>query len=304
MNTENVWKSGLQAAKLLSGSRLQIVFLLKKEPMSEKQLAGCMEEDEQGVAAELCVLQAVGLVSAEKEGMAEIVVSAEKEGMAEIVVSAEKEGMAEIVVSADEKPGGLEDLSATVTSGMFQERAHRTGDVRFYLTELGEELLPLCRELDRFGRLYEAAKDLVPELMGGSDIPWAEPDGTAAGSTGAGSPQNTEDDFNNLPAKKVSAKDRHGFYQAYNAFVFFNPHCEFENWYFYGETAGKMTELYLITEPEYQLFLEALKNAGPAPKDQAMLKLRFSQKTADLNWEKETAYQLAEDTLIGIAVPM
>lgn len=27
-------------------------------------------------------------------------------------------------------------------------------------------------------------------------------------------------------------------------------------------------------------------------------------KTADLNWEEEIAYQLAEDTLIGIAVPM
>lgn len=280
MNTENVWKSGLQAAKLLSGSRLQIVFLLEKEPMSEKQLAGCMEEDEQGVAAELCVLQAVGLVSAEKEGMAEI------------------------VVSADEKPGGLEDLSDTDVFGMLQERVHRTGDVRFYLTELGEELLPLCRELERFGRLYEAAKDLVPELMGGNDIPWAESDGTAAGSTDAGSPQNTEDDFNNLPAKKASAKDRHGFYQADNAFVFFNPHCEFEDWYFYGETAGEMTELYLITDPEYQLFLAALKNAGSAPKDQAMLKLHFSQKIADLNWEEEIAYQLAEDTLIGIAVPM
>lgn len=304
MNTENVWKSGLQAAKLLSGSRLQIVFLLEKEPMSEKQLAGCMEEDEQGVAAELCVLQAVGLVSAEKEGTAEIVVSAEKECMAEIVVSAEKEGTATIVVSADEKPGGLEDLSDTDVFGMLQERVHRTGDVRFYLTELGEELLPLCRELERFGRLYEAAKDLVPELMGGNDIPWAESDGTAAGSTDAGSPQNTEDDFNNPPAKKASAKDRHGFYQADNAFVFFNPHCEFEDWYFYGETAGEMTELYLITDPEYQLFLAALKNAGSAPKDQAMLKIHFSQKTADLNWEEEMAYQLAEDTLIGIAVPM
>lgn len=280
MNTENVWKSGLQAAKLLSGNRLQIVFLLKKEPMSEKQLAGCMDEDEQGVAAELCVLQAVGLVSAEKEGTATI------------------------VVSADEKPGGLEDLSDTDVFGMLQERVHRTGDVRFYLTELGEELLPLCRELERFGRLYEAAKDLVPELMGGNDIPWAESDGTAAGSTDAGSPQNTEDDFNNPPAKKASAKDRHGFYQADNAFVFFNPHCEFEDWYFYGETAGEMTELYLITDPEYQLFLAALKNAGSAPKDQAMLKLHFSQKTADLNWEEEIAYQLAEDTLIGIAVPM
>ena len=280
MNTENVWKSGLQAAKLLSGSRLQIVFLLEKEPMSEKQLAGCMEEDEQGVAAELCVLQAVGLVSAEKEGMAEI------------------------VVSADGKPGGLEDLSDTDVFEMLQERVHRTGDVRFYLTERGEELLPLCRELERFGRLYEAAKDLVPELMGGNDIPWAESDGTAAGSTDAGSPQNTEDDFNNPSAKKASAKDRHGFYQADNAFVFFNPHCEFEDWYFYGETAGEMTELYLITDPEYQLFLAALKNAGPVPKDQAMLKLCFSQKTADLNWEEETAYQLAEDTLIGIAVPM
>lgn len=264
----------------MSGSRLQIVFLLEKEPMSEKQLAGCMEEDEQGVAAELCVLQAVGLVSAEKEGTATI------------------------VVSADEKPGGLEDLSDTDVFGMFQERVHRTGDIRFHLTELGEELLPLCRELERFGRLYEAAKDLVPELMGGNDIPWAESDGTAAGSTDAGSPQNTEDDFNNPPAKKASAKDRHGFYQADNAFVFFNPHCEFEDWYFYGETAGEMTELYLITDPEYQLFLAALKNAGSAPKDQAMLKLHFSQKTADLNWEEEIAYQLAEDTLIGIAVPM
>ena len=280
MNTENVWKSGLQAAKLLSGSRLQIVFLLKKEPMSEKQLAGCMDEDEQGVGTELCVLQAAGLVSAEKEGTATI------------------------VVSADEKPGGMEDLSDTDVFGMLQERAHRTDDVRFHLTELGEELLPLCRELERFGRLYEAAKDLVPELMGGNDIPWAESDGTAAGSTDAGSPQNTEDDFNNPPAKKASAKDRHGFYQADNAFVFFNPHCEFEDWYFYGETAGEMTELYLITDPEYQLFLAALKNAGSAPKDQAMLKLHFSQKTADLNWEEEIAYQLAEDTLIGIAVPM
>ena len=280
MNTENVWKSGLQAAKLLSGSRLQIVFLLKKEPMSEKQLAGCMDEDEQGVGTELCVLQAAGLVSAEKEGTATI------------------------VVSADEKPGGLEDLSDTDVFGMLQERVHRTGDVRFYLTELGEELLPLCRELERFGRLYEAAKDLVPELMGGNDIPWAESDGTAAGSTDAGSPQNTEDDFNNPPAKKASAKDRHGFYQADDAFVFFNPHCEFEDWYFYGETAGEMTELYLITDPEYQLFLAALKNAGSAPKDQAMLKIHFSQKTADLNWEEEIAYQLAEDTLIGIAVPM
>ena len=280
MNTENVWKSGLQAAKLLSGNRLQIVFLLKKEPMSEKQLAGCMDEDEQGVGTELCVLQAAGLVSAEKEGTATI------------------------VVSADEKPGGLEDLSDTDVFGMLQERVHRTGDVRFYLTELGEELLPLCRELERFGRLYEAAKDLVPELMGGNDIPWAESDGTAAGSTDAGSPQNTEDDFNNPPAKKASAKDRHGFYQADNAFVFFNPHCEFEDWYFYGETAGEMTELYLITDPEYQLFLAALKNAGSAPKDQAMLKIHFSQKTADLNWEEEIAYQLAEDTLIGIAVPM
>ena len=280
MNTENVWKSGLQAAKLLSGTRLQIVFLLKKEPMSEKQLAGCMDEDEQGVGTELCVLQAAGLVSAEKEGTATI------------------------VVSADGKPGGLEDLSDTDVFGMLQERAHRTGDVRFHLTELGEELLPLCRELERFGRLYEAAKDLVPELMGGNDIPWAESDGTAAGSTDAGSPQNTEDDFNNPPAKKASAKDRHGFYQTDNAFVFFNPHCEFEDWYFYGETAGEMTELYLITDPEYQLFLAALKNAGSAPKDQAMLKLRFSQKTADLNWEEEIAYQLAEDTLIGIAVPM
>ena len=47
-----------------------------------------------------------------------------------------------------------------------------------------------------------------------------------------------------------------------------------------------------------------MKNAGSAPKDQAMLKLHFSQKTADLNWEEEIAYQLAEDTLIGIAVPM
>lgn len=280
MNTENVWKSGLQAAKLLSGSRLQIVFLLKKEPMSEKQLAGYMDEDVQGVGTELCVLQAVGLVSAEKEGTAAI------------------------VVSADGKQGGMEDLSDTDVFGMLQERAHRTDDVRFHLTELGEELLPLCRELERFGRLYEAAKDLVPELMGGNDIPWAESDGTAAGSTDAGSPQNTEDDFNNLPAKKASAKDRHGFYQADNAFVFFNPHCEFEDWYFYGETAGEMTELYLITDPEYQLFLAALKNAGSAPKDQAMLKLHFSQKTADLNWEEEIAYQLAEDTLIGIAVPM
>ena len=280
MNTENVWKSGLQAAKLLSGSRLQIVFLLKKEPMSEKQLAGYMDEDEQGVRTELCVLQAVGLVSAEKEGTAAI------------------------VVSADGKQGGMEDLSDTDVFGMLQERAHRTDDVRFHLTELGEELLPLCRELERFGRLYEAAKDLVPELMGANDIPWAESDGTAAGSTDAGSPQNTEDDFNNLPAKKASAKDRHGFYQADNAFVFFNPHCEFEDWYFYGETAGEMTELYLITDPEYQLFLAALKNAGSAPKDQAMLKLHFSQKTADLNWEEEIAYQLAEDTLIGIAVPM
>lgn len=280
MNTENVWKSGLQAAKLLSGSRLQIVFLLKKEPMSEKQLAGCMDEDVQGVGTELCVLQAVGLVSAEKEGTAAI------------------------VVSADGKQGGMEDLSDTDVFGMLQERAHRTDDVRFHLTELGEELLPLCRELERFGRLYEAAKDLVPELMGANDIPWAESDGTAAGSTDAGSPQNTEDDFNNLPAKKASAKDRHGFYQADNAFVFFNPHCEFEDWYFYGETAGEMTELYLITDPEYQLFLAALKNAGSAPKDQAMLKLHFSQKTADLNWEEEIAYQLAEDTLIGIAVPM
>lgn len=280
MNTENVWKSGLQAAKLLSGSRLQIVFLLKKEPMSEKQLAGYMDEDEQSVGTELCVLQAVGLVSAEKEGTAAI------------------------VVSADGKQGGMEDLSDTDVFGMLQERAHRTDDVRFHLTELGEELLPLCRELERFGRLYEAAKDLVPELMGANDIPWAESDGTAAGSTDAGSPQNTEDDFNNLPAKKASAKDRHGFYQADNAFVFFNPHCEFEDWYFYGETAGEMTELYLITDPEYQLFLAALKNAGSAPKDQAMLKLHFSQKTADLNWEEEIAYQLAEDTLIGIAVPM
>ena len=158
MNTENVWKSGLQAAKLLSGSRLQIVFLLKKEPMSEKQLAGYMDEDEQGVGTELCVLQAVGLVSAEKEGTAAI------------------------VVSADGKPGGMEDLSDTDVFGMLQERAHRTDDVSFHLTELGEELLPLCRELERFGRLYEAAKDLVPELMGGNDIPWAESDGTAAGS--------------------------------------------------------------------------------------------------------------------------
>ena len=165
-----------------------------------------MDEDEQGVAAELCVLQAVGLVSAEKRGGRSL--------------CPRKKGTAAIVVSADEKPGGLEDLSDTVTSGMFQERAHRTGDVRFHLTELGEELLPLCRELERFGRLYEAAKDLIPELMGGNDIPWAESDGTAAGSTDAGSPQNTEDDFNNLPAKKASAKDRHGFYQADNAFVF------------------------------------------------------------------------------------
>lgn len=147
MNTENVWKSGLQAAKLLSGSRLQIVFLLKKEPMSEKQLAGCMDEDVQGVGTELCVLQAVGLVSAEKEGTAAI------------------------VVSADGKPGGMEDLSDTDVFGMLQERAHRTDDVRFHLTELGEELLPLCRELERFGRLYEAAKDLVPELMGGTISP-------------------------------------------------------------------------------------------------------------------------------------
>lgn len=138
-----------------------------------------MDEDEQGVGAELCVLQAVGLVSAEKEGTAAI------------------------VVSADEKPGGMEDLSDTDVFGMLQERAHRTDDVRFHLTELGEELLPLCRELERFGRLYEAAKDLVPELMGGNDIPWAESDGTAAGSTDAGSPQNTEDDFNNPPAKKL-----------------------------------------------------------------------------------------------------
>ena len=203
-----------------------------------------------------------------------------------------------------ESRGGMEDPSDTDVFGMLQERAHRTDDVRFHLTELGEELLPLCRELERFGRLYEAAKDLVPELMGGNDIPWAESDGTAAGSTDAGSPQNTEDDFNNLPAKKVSAKDRHGFYQADNAFVFFNPHCEFEDWYFYGETAGEMTELYLITDPEYQLFMAALKNTGSAPKDQAMLKLHFSQKTADLNWEEEIAYQLAEDTLIGIAIPM
>ena len=137
----------------------------------------------------------------------------------------------------------------------------------------------------------------------GTDIPWAESDGTAAGSTDAGSPQNTEDDFNNLPAKSF-CKGQAWFLSGGQCVCFFNPHCEFEDWYFYGETAGEMTELYLITDPEYQLFLAALKNAGSAPKDQAMLKLHFSQKTADLNWEEEIAYQLAEDTLIGIAVPM
>lgn len=108
------------------------------------------------MGAELCVLQAVGLVSAEKEGTAAIRCVRRR------------------------KAGRMEDLSDTDVFGMLQERAHRTDDVRFHLTELGEELLPLCRELERFGRLYEAAKDLVPELMGGNDIPWAESDGTAA----------------------------------------------------------------------------------------------------------------------------
>ena len=160
-----------------------------------------------------------------------------------------------------------------------------------------EKMMESAQKL--FAKMYEQTQQ-----AGGQAGPDMNMGGGAAGSTDAGSPQNTEDDFNNLPAKKASAKDRHGFYQADNAFVFFNPHCEFEDWYFYGETAGEMTELYLITDPEYQLFLAALKNAGSAPKDQAMLKLHFSQKTADLNWEEEIAYQLAEDTLIGIAVPM
>ena len=160
-----------------------------------------------------------------------------------------------------------------------------------------EKMMESAQKL--FAKMYEQTQQ-----AGGQAGPDMNMGGGAAGSTDAGSPQNTEDDFNNLPAKKVSAKDRHGFYQADNAFVFFNPHCEFEDWYFYGETAGEMTELYLIKDPEYQLFMAALKNTGSAPKDQAMLKLHFSQKTADLNWEEEIAYQLAEDTLIGIAVPM
>ena len=160
-----------------------------------------------------------------------------------------------------------------------------------------EKMMESAQKL--FAKMYEQTQQ-----AGGQAGPDMNMGGGAAGSTDAGSPQNTEDDFNNLPAKKVSAKDRHGFYQADNAFVFFNPHCEFEDWYFYGETAGEMTELYLITDPEYQLFMAALKNTGSAPKDQAMLKLHFSQKTADLNWEEEIAYQLAEDTLIGIAIPM
>ncbi len=95
MNTENVWKSGLQAAKLLSGSRLQIVFLLKKEPMSENSWRDIWTTS-RGVGTELCVLQAVGLVSAEKEGTAAI------------------------VVSADGKPGGTEDLSDTGCIGCFR----------------------------------------------------------------------------------------------------------------------------------------------------------------------------------------
>ena len=40
-------------------------------------------------------------------------------------------------------------------------------------------------------------------------------------------------------------------------------------------------DVYKRQDPEYQLFMAALKNAGSAPKDQAMLKLHFSQKTAD-----------------------
>ncbi len=236
MNTENVWKSGLQAAKLLSGSRLQIVFLLEKRADVRKQLAGCMDEDEQGVAAELCVLLSVWCPQRAWRR------SRGKRGHGcNRCVRRRKAGRIG-------RPVGYRYLR------MFQERAHRTGDVRFHLTELGEELLPLCRELERFGRLYEAAKDLVPELMGGNDIPWAESDGTAAGSTDAGSPQNTEDDFNNLPAKKASAKDRHGFYQADNAFVFSIRTVNLKTGIFYGETAGEMTELYLITDPEYQLF--------------------------------------------------
>ena len=56
---------------------------------------------------------------------------------------------------------------------MLQERAHRTDDVSFHLTELlASELLPLCRELERFGRLYEAAKRPYSGAYGGNDIPW------------------------------------------------------------------------------------------------------------------------------------
>ena len=198
MNTENVWKSGLQAAKLLSGSRLQIVFFIKKK-------SRCPKNSWRDIWTKTSRAWGQSFVCCRLSGWC----------------PQKKEGTAAIVVSADGKQGGMEDLSDTDVFGMLQERAHRTDDVRFHLTELGEELLPLCRELERFGRLYEAAKDLVPELMGANDIPWAESDGTAAGSTDAGSPQNTEDDFNNLPAKKASAKDRHGFYQADNAFVFF-----------------------------------------------------------------------------------
>lgn len=223
---------------------------IKKEPMSEKQLAGYMDEDEQGVGTELCVLQAVGLVSAEKEGTAAI------------------------VVSADGKPGGMEDLSDTDVFGMLQERAHRTDDVRFHLTELGEELLPLCRELERLDVCMRLRKTWSRSL-------WVETISPGQNLTGLQQaaqmqvPHKIRKTILTICLRKSFCKGQAWFLSGGQCVCFFNPHCEFEDWYFYGETAGEMTELYLITDPEYQLFLAALKNAGSAPKDQAMLKLHF-----------------------------
>lgn len=253
-------ESGLRAAKLLNGCRLQIVFLLGKEPMTKKQLAGQLAVDGDQLAEALYALRNAGLVCVENENGAPTAAPAD---------------------------GRIEDKVA-LSDALRPAQA----SLRWRLTELGEELLPLCKELERFGRLYDAAQELLPELMGESDIPWMSQD----------APENADGASCSSPAKAVSATDRHSFYQAGSVFVFFNPHREFEDWYFYGETTGEETTLYLITEPEYRLFLSALQNGEPVPKERAMLKLQFSLKTADLNWEEENAYQLAEDTLIGLAM--
>lgn len=167
---------------------------------------------------------------------------------------------------------------------------HAEQNIFWQLTELGMELEKAFAELERFGRLYEKLLCFGLEVQEDTAL-WADQAELSEEKI------QTEE-----KAPRSECRQRHGWKESGGQFLFFNPHGEYENWYFYGKISGETAAIYLITGEEYERMRECMAAGKDAAGAGSRLYLKIEMKAADLAPGQEAFYVRAEDLIIQESV--